>query len=162
MSLLVTILKLPLRSHHVQELRPLPLFANNGLLSRAKYLLARAAIYRHFKNLLNQLLPSSIQLHTFESVTDPLFRRYLSATGVYFVMCHDGASINDEPPLHTIGEDGKETKLEVDDTEPQKKKVMFRSMILALLTDGYNVALINGLDWQDTKVCYASFASEEI
>ena len=36
--------------------------------------------------------------------------------------------------------------------EELSRKTLFRTMICFLINHGYNVALINGLEWQDTKV----------
>ena len=116
----------------------------------SKFLLARAAVKRHLEaNVADSTLPS-IELHTFKSTSDEAFARYLWTTGVYFVMCHDGAfnnstqapSSSDNRISDSTQNDGSETA----------RKARFRGMILLLLSWGYNIALINGLEWHDTKV----------
>ena len=103
---------------------------------------------------------SSIQLHSFTSIADPLFKEYLSSAGVYFVMCHDGASMSQEFQYIGKDEDNVDLKHFVEDDEHQSKAI-FRGMILSLLNEGYNVALINGLTWQDTKVLSATQTTEK-
>lgn len=116
-------------------------------LNRQKYLLARSVFIRHFQ----AYQPGSITLRVFEAIHDPYFDHYLNATGVYFMLCHDGAhSINDGEKLSPPGGDTV-GKLRVEDEE-SVRKVVFRSMILSLIKRGYNIALINGLEWMDTKV----------
>lgn len=101
------------------------------------YLFARSITIRHLKAHLPCSHPS-IRLQIFDSVYDVQFDTYLETSGAYFFLCHDGASSAIEHRL-------------------QKKhafstKVLYRSMIYSLMKRGYNVALINGLEWMDTKV----------
>lgn len=101
------------------------------------YLLARSITIRHLKaHLPRSHLP--IGLQTFQSVYDARFDTYLETSGAYFFLCHDGASSAIDHRLqkkHTFS-----------------TKVLYRSMIYSLMKRGYNVALINGLEWMDTKV----------
>lgn len=100
-----------------------------------KFLLARAAIIRHLKrNIATDLIP----IHTFPTVTCTEFHDYLSDTGVYFVMCHDGAQTTDS------------------------SKTAFRQMIQWLVYRGYNIALINSIEFHDTKVSIVPFASSQV
>lgn len=96
----------------------------------------------------------------FESIHDSDFEHYLNASGVYFMLCHDGAipaNVGEElPPL----DEDKAGKLRVE-AEEFVRKVMFRGMILSLIKRGYNVALINGLEWMDTKVGFSSYLSAD-
>lgn len=101
------------------------------------YLFARSVTIRHLKAHLPCSHPS-ISLQIFDSVYDVQFDAYLDTSGAYFFLCHDGASSVIEHRL-------------------QKKhsfstKVLYRSLIYSLMKRGYNVALINGLEWMDTKV----------
>ena len=118
--------------------------------SRLKYLLTRAAIQRHFSANLSKLHPS-LEIHSFASVRAQAFREYLKTTGVYFVMCHDGANPN---PLLTdtssLGANDEEHS-EINARETSRK-IAYRTMICWLINESYNVALINGLEWADTKV----------
>ena len=52
---------------------------------------------------------------------------------MYFLMCHDAA-----------GSGGPKVSPQV---------IAYRTMIAYFLREGYNIALSNGLEWHDTKVC---------
>lgn len=99
-----------------------------------------------------------ITLRVFESIHDPDFEHYLNGSGMYFMLCHDGAN------LANVGE---ELTPPYEDTvsrhcveaEEFARKVIFRGMILSMIKRGYNVALINGLEWMDTKVGLSRFFS---
>ena len=60
-------------------------------------------------------------------------------------MCHDGAS-----ETTTVGEttDEEPSNAQVE----QLRRNQYRAMIFSLIYRGYNVALINGLEFIDTKV----------
>ena len=117
---------------------------------RNRYLLARAVLLRHLKAHLKASHPN-VQVHQFESPLDSNFQKYLNACGAYFIMTHDGANttpIEKDPLLKRLEQDKFAL---VEDEELHRRKV-FRASILAFITNGYNVALVNGLEWQDTKV----------
>jgi len=118
--------------------------------NKAKFLLARCIVKQH---LLANLPTShlSIQIHTFQSITDASFKEYLISKGVYFVMCHDGACPEPFRDSTTAGKVSQNTKARIE-SEESYRKLRCRAMIFFLINHGYNVALINGLDWQDTKV----------
>ena len=116
----------------------------------SKLLLARAAVKRHLEANVAELTLPSIELHTFRSTSDEAFARYLFTTGVYFVMCHDGAFNNSTQTLSTS--DHRMNGSAPRDEFETSRKARFRGMILLLLSWGYNIALINGLEWHDTKV----------
>ena len=123
-------------------------------VDRPKYLLARAIIRRHLSVNLRDLHPT-LEIHSFASEKDTAFREYLKATGVYFVMCHDGANpIPLSTDLSLPGANAEE-QAEVDAQETSRK-IAFRTMICWLINESYNVALINGLEWADTKVACTS------
>lgn len=66
-------------------------------------------------------------------------------------MTHDGANPVSEwkdPVVQSLPE---EAQAEVQQQEASRK-TLFRTMICFLISQGYNVALINGLEWHDTKV----------
>ena len=92
-----------------------------------------------------------IDIQTFDSMRDVSFQRYLIDTGVYFVMCHDGANVDTptstEASLCQIGDD-----LARIETQEKSRKTRLRGMIFTFLNQGYNIALINGLEFIDTKV----------
>ncbi|KAI9783682.1 MAG: hypothetical protein M1839_003530 [Geoglossum umbratile] len=100
------------------------------------YLLARAIILRHLKSNLPETHPN-IEIHHFSSIYDPTFSEYLESSGVYFVMCHDGAT---------------QTQSETEAPDNKSTKVAFRKMIRRFILPGFSVALINGLEVRDTKV----------
>lgn len=86
----------------------------------------------------------------FESIRDPEFEHYLNASGVYFMLCHDGANSANASDGYPPLDGDMVSRLRVE-AEELVRKVMFRGMILSLIKRGYNVALINGLEWMDTK-----------
>jgi len=59
---------------------------------------------------------------------------------MYFVMCHDGA--------HLVNKQGGE----VEEHHARNAKAHFRFLIHWLVQHSYNVALLNGLEFVDTKV----------
>jgi len=107
----------------------------------SKYLLARAAIIKHLQANLPQSHPG-IAVHVFQDYRSEDFAQYLRVAGPYFLMMHDGA--------HPLDKKGKQVTGQDDDQASQK--VSLRCMILSFISRGYNVALINGLEWRDTKV----------
>jgi len=107
------------------------------------YLLARSVIVRHLKCNLPKTHPE-IEIHGFSSVDDPIFGQYLESSGIYFVMCHDGALTTIESEkLHSV----------VGTVDPDWQKIALRKMIRHFIRSGFNVALVNGLEVRDTKVC---------
>lgn len=115
--------------------------------NRQKYLLARSVFIRHFQ----AHHSGSIKLQIFESIHDPDFGHYLHASGVYFMLCHDGANpakVAEELPSLDDDKVGK-PRVKAEELE---RKIVFRGMIFSLIKRGYNIALINGLEWMDTKV----------
>ncbi|KAL8938825.1 MAG: hypothetical protein Q9216_003685 [Gyalolechia sp. 2 TL-2023] len=115
-----------------------------------KYLLARAVIMRH----LTLNLPNShpaIEVFKFESALDHEFQEYLAASGAYFIMTHDGANpvpLEKDPRL--LKNDGLD--LEILEHEDLQRRAALRTTIFYFINHGYNVALIDGLEWMDTKI----------
>lgn len=110
--------------------------------NESKYLLARAAIIRHLQS--NIKKDKHIAVRSFTAWSSPEFLQYLHATSPYFLMAHDGAL-----PVE------RKTKHVVDDSnavEQPATRVPLRHMILSFIARGFNVALVNGLEWRDTKV----------
>ena len=122
-----------------------------------KYVLARAAIIRHLSVHLRKSQPST-EIRVFQSYHDPQFQHYLNASGVYFVMCHDGANPVPAYEDPSILAKSEAERILIEDKEASRK-FAFRLMICWLISQSYNVALINGLEWADTKVVYASVFS---
>ncbi|KAI8933310.1 hypothetical protein NX059_009935 [Plenodomus lindquistii] len=118
-----------------------------------KYLLARAAIIRHLKVNLPEVNPD-IEINLFASTSSDAFAEYLRATDIYFVLCHDGASFRDSQKRMLQQNDLQALKDE--DTSVQERhqeyKATFRTFIYSLMQRGYSTALVNGLEWQDTKI----------
>lgn len=117
-----------------------------------KYLLARAVIMRH----LTLNLPNShpvIKVLNFESALDHAFQKYLTASGAYFIMTHDGANpVPPERDPRLLKNDG--LNLGLIEHEDLQRRAALRTTIFYFINHGYNVALIDGLEWMDTKVSY--------
>lgn len=60
-------------------------------------------------------------------------------------MCHDGSKARDLPAL----KGGEEETTPVQDNAAR----VFRGMIFWLMMLGLNVALVNEVEWRDSKVC---------
>jgi hypothetical protein len=121
--------------------------------NRNKYPLARAAIIRHLRANLQSVHPD-IEIHVFSSVRSPAFAQYLEATDLYFVMCHDGASPSALRKRSILSKhlDSLQDESHAEEKKAWKVKTLFRLGIYWFLDQGYNVALVNGLEWRDTKV----------
>lgn len=94
----------------------------------------------------------SIKVLAFQSATDAAFQEYLLASGAYFVMTHDGANPLDLEADRSARERNPGLDLAAIEQEELQRKVSFRFTIFSILEQGYNVALIDGLEWMDTKV----------
>lgn len=118
-----------------------------------KYLLARAAIIRHLKVNLPEVIPE-IEINHFASTSSDSFAEYLRATDIYFVLCHDGASFKDSQKRIILQNDLKALQEEDHSIEKRREeyKATFRTFIYSLMQQGYSTALVNGLEWQDTKI----------
>ncbi|KAM0695476.1 hypothetical protein Q7P36_005835 [Cladosporium allicinum] len=108
----------------------------------SKYLLAREAIIRHLQTNLAQSHPN-IKVSVFDSYEGDDFLQYLESTSLYFMMTHDGASAIDRKGKH-LGQETQSTAV--------AQRLPLRRMLESFLSRGYNIALINGLEWMDTKV----------
>ncbi|MCJ1394369.1 hypothetical protein MMC18_007247 [Xylographa bjoerkii] len=106
------------------------------------YLLARSVIIRHLACRLPGSHPE-IEIHSFNSVHDPAFARYLETSAIYFVMCHDGA-------YAPVESKSKQTIMDAYDGTWQR--IALRMTIQHFIRTGFNVALVNGLEVKDTKV----------
>ena len=125
----------------IDEHRELCVPSHASAEHREKYLLARAAIIRHLSHHLPISQPS-IEVHTFTSIRHHAFVHYLSTAGVYFVLCHAGA----------LPAKASEHAIAAVDSTVKTKRLVFRGMIWWFVTRGFNVALVDGLEWRDTKV----------
>lgn len=132
--------------------------------------MAREAIVRH--------LTDNLDVKVFKSYGSKAFRDYLAASGAYFLMCHDGAfpkrkvavgDLEDEAAeeVEESDEESEEGSEDEDSEEGDSEdegavkghiestthNVGFRAMMNWFVSRGYNIALINGLETRDTKVC---------
>ncbi|EME44870.1 hypothetical protein DOTSEDRAFT_70804 [Dothistroma septosporum NZE10] len=104
-----------------------------------KYLFARAAIIRHLTNVKTH---PSIEIAAYKSWDAPEFVEYLKRSAPYFIMAHDGAQSADRKAKH----------MQSDATKSTTQRVALRQMIISFIARGFNVGLVNGLEWRDTKV----------
>lgn len=121
-----------------------------------KYLFARAAIIRHLQVNLRHRHPD-IEVHRFSSTASDNFTEYLQTTDIYFVLCHDGASVGDLRKRALLQKDLDVLEHEADSVSDRQRsyKASYRTLIYGLMQRGYSTALMNGLEWQDTKVITA-------
>ena len=106
---------------------------------RSRYLLARSVIKRH----LNIHLPSSqpdIQVNTFPSLESKEFKEYLDICPIHFVAVHDGS----EKPRQISDKDTVEGDV--------LAKILLRGIIWYFNTHKLNVAIINRMEFRDSKV----------
>lgn len=108
----------------------------------SKFILARAVIIRHLQVNVASSHPD-ITVDVFTAYDSPEFATWIRQTSPYFVMMHDGAAAADRKGKHMV-----ETSIQ----GAPKARVAMREMILHFIHRGFNVALVNGLEWRDTKV----------
>ncbi|MCJ1475667.1 hypothetical protein MMC13_004330 [Lambiella insularis] len=106
------------------------------------YMLARSVIIRHLKSHLPESHPE-IKVLNFSSVHEALFQEFLESSGVYFIMCHDGAHAHVKSKVNNSASST---------CNGDWQRLAFRRMIGRFISLGFNVALINGLEIRDTKV----------
>jgi hypothetical protein len=99
----------------------------------SKYKLAREVIIRHLKSNLKKSHPD-IDVRSFTSIHSVEFEDYLRTVNVYFVMCHNGAFA------------AKGGNLESSSSES------WLLLVKGFMNHRYNVALINEIEWRDSKV----------
>ncbi|KAH1556918.1 hypothetical protein KXX57_008818 [Aspergillus fumigatus] len=97
-------------------------------IDRSKYQLAREIIYQHLKVHIQDQYPD-LQVHRFPSMRSPEFHQHVQTYSVYFVMCHNGVLQN--------------RRRLIDDT---------LRVICNMMTLGLDVAIINEIEWRDTKI----------
>jgi hypothetical protein len=108
----------------------------------SRYYLARAAIIRHLKK--NVATSQPIAVNEFKSWDSPEFVEYLHKASPYFLMTHDGAKAVAHKSHFQVDDSAQAT--------PDDHRVHLREMMLSFISRGFNVALVNGLEWRDTKV----------
>lgn len=138
----------------------IPCGVNRALHNR--YFLAREAIVQHLSSI---SLQETLRLRVckFESFQSPQFEAHLVNLGAYLFMCHDGASVEKEEDNVSSDEcSDSESQTDYDELEDNEAGVSvqeptsrtgFRRMIYWFITHGFNVSLINSLEFRDTKVC---------
>jgi hypothetical protein len=104
---------------------------------QSRYLLARSVVIRHLQ--LHMPETSGIQIHIFPSLDSESFDRYLALSPVHFVMAHDGAP-------HATG------NVKAQYVSASRAKIMLRGNIWWFNTHKLNVALINRVEFRDSKV----------
>ncbi|KAF3481035.1 uncharacterized protein GIQ15_03794 [Arthroderma uncinatum] len=140
----------------------------------ARCYLARECMIQHLQRNLAVSTPS-IKVKVFDSYRTREFMDYLSTSGTYFLMCHDGVfsdmehakcdedvfdnedNLSSLPDLSgsTNGLDDESSLNEDIKSVPAhgtKQAIGFRLMIIWFVRYGYNVALLNVLECRDTKV----------
>ncbi|KAA8565170.1 hypothetical protein EYC84_010910 [Monilinia fructicola] len=100
---------------------------------RGRYLFARTAIRQHLHYRLPQSHPD-IVVNTFPSLGSEEFSNYLHVTPIHFVMSHDGAATAKKP------------------RSSKDAKNILRGMIWYFNSLKLNVALINRIEFRDSKV----------
>lgn len=125
--------------------------ADTQPINRSKFLLAREVIIQHLIRHHKAIQP--VRVYRFETLSDPIFRTYLDRESVYFVLCHDGASPASKTPSQNPHQNPAFAYAsQRDDDVADPKKLLLRGMILQVMQARMNVALMNGLEWRDTKV----------
>ena len=112
-----------------------------------KYLLARSVIIKALE-VFCQGNQTSVELHRFASLTDPLLEKYLKESAVYFVCCNDGAGSRMAPEAKL----GKAEQAPADQNIQRLRRIYLRSTICWFMSRGHDVVLINGMQFQDMKV----------
>lgn len=113
----------------------------------AKYSLARDIIYHHLENSVQNQFPELV-VKTFESISSPEFQEHIHSVGVYFAMCHNGVVRNED----SDGSDDEDEAKEAEITQGKWLRV-----IQQFMSYDFNVAMINEIEWRDTKVRFHSF-----
>ena len=117
---------------------------------RPRYLLARSAVLQHLVAHLGQVHPG-VEVFRFVTYDNSAFKLYLESAGIYFVMAHDGSK-----PRAETKHNGKADEAPVDGTKTVR---MLRRMIFWHTLLGFNIALINEVEWRDSKVCHISWSN---
>jgi hypothetical protein len=115
---------------------------------RARYLLTRSIIKRHLAVHLPHSHPN-FAVNVFPSLKSPEFQEYLRLTPIHFVMTHDGSqrSITCAPEANPL-----DAEIQSVDDENHRTKILLRGMIWSFNIHKLNVALINRIEFRDSKV----------
>ncbi|OKL57447.1 hypothetical protein UA08_07159 [Talaromyces atroroseus] len=144
-----------------------------GSADDIRYLLAREAIIQHLITISSrEQQEHKFDVHVFKTFHSESFKEHLLQSGAYLFMCHEGDAIDkeqgnggdtndDDKVLSDKGSDNFQENTDNDitvaneyDTQSLKLSSMFglRLMICWFVTHGCNIALINNLEFRDTKV----------
>ncbi|KAJ5431201.1 hypothetical protein N7445_008933 [Penicillium cf. griseofulvum] len=127
----------------------------------ARYLLAREAIIQHLVSV--RVQPSQFfQALRFDSYQSDEFKAHLISSGAYLFMCHDGSfsdntasdidSNDSESDSDSSDFEDGENKGSLIDKRGEISRFKLRTMIYWFVVHGYNLALINTVEFRDTKV----------
>lgn len=128
-----------------------------------RYLLAREAIIQHLISVSHKET-QCLRVRRLDSFQSPHFEAHLVNLGAYLFMCHDGAFAETEEDIMSSDSDSdsdSENEIDHEDLEDNKadasiqrtsSRAGLRRMIHWFITHGYNVSLINSLEFRDTKV----------
>lgn len=136
-----------------------------------RYLLAREAIIQHLLAVSKEL-KHGFDVQLFESYHSDAFEEHLLSSGAYVFMCHEGDmdEIDDIDDIDNISDDDDNTSdgewqeddSDNDDTadnEDENTKLRVSNSVIGLrlmihwfIMHGCNIALINNLEFRDTKV----------
>ncbi|KAL4883392.1 DEAD/DEAH box helicase [Aspergillus karnatakaensis] len=127
-----------------------------------RYRLAREAIIQHLSQNVAAVVPS-IQVTRFDTFRSNEFRQYLQSVGAYFLMCHDGTSSVLEERAETTKQAGNAIPGGASDKSSTgsefsshahllSTKFQLRSMIHWFVCNGYNISLLNSVEFRDTKI----------
>jgi hypothetical protein len=131
----------------------------------ARYLLAREAIIQHLVSV--RVQPSRFfQALRFDSFQSDKFKAHLINSGAYLFMCHDGASSEQNKDGTASDIDSSDSESDPDcsdlddsdqegsfvDKRGEISRFKFRAMIYWFVVHGYNIALMDSLEFRDTKV----------
>jgi hypothetical protein len=115
---------------------------------RSRYLLVRSIIKRHLAIHLPDAHPN-LQVNVFPTLKSPEFQDYLRLCPIHFVMAHDGSpkSITSAPGVLPLDADTQPA-----DDDEKWTKILLRGMIRSFNVHRLNVALINRIEFRDSKV----------
>ena len=113
----------------------------------ARYLLARKVITSH----LLQHASKYITVLCFQSTRDTAFQDYIHDSAIYFTLCADGSRTADVS-LNELRKRGRAEGPDKESAEGISLKHRLRQSIGLFMQCNLDIAIINGLTWQDSKV----------
>ncbi len=120
-----------------------------GPTNHSRCLLARTIIIKHLREAAQH---TTAAFNYFQSLEDPAFAEYLHSSACYFALCSDGATYKYKKSK-TLNLQSHAVSDDIDNVDAKERRVELRSIIHLLLhKKGLDVALLNGLTLQDSKV----------